>query len=190
MKPSANVNIDHAINLYKDAMQACTTEDSVELLRIIKTEGFDPNFRPNPQQWPLVMVCAYFKFSRGLKLLIEAGGDVNAVEEKAGNSALVTAATQSAVTCLRDLLNAGAKVNHVNKKGYTALMSACFQNDHSIVSHLLNHEADISLKTLDGKNALDYALEKENYSVVSLIEKFIVDSQLQQASKRSGVIKI
>ena len=94
------------------------------------------------------MVAAIEGFLECLKLLIEAGADVNEVDD-CGNSAVHYSTRCGTAECLKLLIEVGADVNLSNNEGYTALMGTAPNKTRKSVS------AGLLLKTdVNGKIAL------------------------------------
>jgi transcriptional regulator of met regulon len=74
-----------------------------------------------------------------LKVLLEAGGNVNLAESVYNNTPLSIASFNGHVNTVKILIEAGAVVNHVSTDGATSLFDACQQNHSSIVELLLHH---------------------------------------------------
>jgi ankyrin repeat protein len=94
---------------------------------------------------------------RGIKLLLDAGADVNSPAPKNGYTAILDGAA-CGFEVVDLLLKAGAKVNIKNSFGQTPLIiAACLTKDPRVLGALLDAGADPKGKDNDGMRALDYA---------------------------------
>ena len=84
------------------------------------------------------MMAAYFDYLDVLQFLLDRRIDINATEH-IGDTALILAAQQGSVRCVRELIKRGANKDHVNIKGQTALDKAKFSN-HDLVIRILMQE--------------------------------------------------
>jgi ankyrin repeat protein len=84
-----------------------------------------------------------------LKLLIDAGGNVNAKNED-GLTALMWASAKGYADIVMFLINAGADVNTESCSGWTALMSAADRGSLNVVKILVEKSADIHKTTHEG----------------------------------------
>ena len=83
-----------------------------------------------------------------MRLLIEAGADVDAASKEDGRTALIAAARRERVEALKLLLRRGARPNKADRDGYTALMEvvgARFNGDDNAVAALVDSGADVNL---------------------------------------------
>ena len=116
-----------------------------------------------------------------MKILIDAGADVNETDSQ-GNSPLIHAAKEGKnlsnlrlpsakvtqpsnyLTCLGLLLDAGADVNMANKHGRTGLLLATARGNIKSMEFLLEAGSDINWKDGNGMTALMYvARNREDY---------------------------
>jgi hypothetical protein len=142
-------------------------------------------YLPKPGVTPMMLAAARKEMDK-LKVLIDAGGNVNETDAS-GWSVLMYAANSSSsipvqmllkaganpnqssphgdtplmVSCLDgswddDLVNAGANVNAQNKDGQTALMMLAARDEVDEIRDALKAGADVSLKDKKGRTALDY----------------------------------
>ena len=88
-----------------------------------------------------------------VKLLIQAGADVNVKAEDA-STALILAATFDLDSCLDLLIQAGADVNDTNEDGTTPLTSAAFFGSTKCLQKLLTTGADVNIGGPKGRTAL------------------------------------
>ena len=88
-----------------------------------------------------------------VKLLIQAGADVN-VKTEDGSTALILAATFDLDTGLDLLIQTGADVNDANKDGSTPLTSAAFFGSTKCLQMLLTTEVDVNICGPEGRHAL------------------------------------
>ena len=79
-----------------------------------------------------------------VKYLLDIGVCVNAESSSSGCIALFGAAVSGQLSCMRILLQAGARVNHTDNKGRTALFHASHEGDARAVALLLEHGAKVN----------------------------------------------
>ncbi len=93
-----------------------------EVVKALIQAGSDLNARSKEGWFPL-MCAAIGGSSKNVSTLLEAGADINAINELTGQTALMAAATSafSAPEKILLLLNAGARVDLQDKSGKTAL---------------------------------------------------------------------
>jgi ankyrin repeat protein len=77
-----------------------------------------------------LMIAAGAGSAQAVKLLIERGADLSAVEPKRGQNALMWAAAEGHSDAVEVLIKAGADVNVTSKGGFNALVFAATKNDH------------------------------------------------------------
>lgn len=111
--------------------------------------------------------------SNNIKLLLEAGADINASSDKNKRTALHYAAiTQHGQVEEKNftgyLLSKGAEANALDNKGRTPLIWAVKVRNRAAAKLLVNHGADITIKDTFGKSARDYLHEKEKASEYGL----------------------
>jgi uncharacterized protein len=89
-----------------------------------------------------------------LKLLLNAGAEVNAADNN-GNTALMRGASRGySSDVMKLLIDRGADMNRKNKQGRTALMLGVSNCDVGFVELLLEKGADVNAKSPDGRTAL------------------------------------
>ncbi len=85
-----------------------------------------------------------------LRLLIEAGADAGLMTSPYDGTALIAAAHLGHVAVVRELIAAGAPLDHVNNLGWTALIEAIVLGDGgaahtAVVRDLIEAGADLNL---------------------------------------------
>jgi ankyrin repeat protein len=80
-----------------------------------------------------------------LKMVIEAGADVNIKNEK-GETALMHAAWRGSTNAAKILIDAGANINACSDEGQTALIYASGYGHSAIVQMLIDIGADVNHK--------------------------------------------
>ena len=88
-----------------------------------------------------------------VKLLIDAGADVNKANEK-GETPLYWAAANGRTECVKLLIDAGADVNKADKDGRTPLILAAYYGHAECVKLLINAGADVNMANEDGLTPL------------------------------------
>jgi ankyrin repeat protein len=127
-----------------------------------------------------------------LKLLIEAGSNINATDNY-GNTALFSAIFFNDADAAKLLINAGININHQNRGirinrqnsgRTTALIEAVQHGNADITKQLLDAGADINIKDSQDKTAVDYAHEGGQFTLEHVIQgKFEIQKILEQYKK-------
>jgi len=106
-----------------------------------------------------------------LKLLINEGGDVNAVSVN-GFTPLIVAAAAGSVDQVKLLLDAGAKVDQMHSEGVTALMYAAASGHLEVVKLLISKGADVHIRHSNGGTALmetGASLSENNHEIIEYL---------------------
>ena len=112
-----------------------------------------------------------------LRLLIDAGADVNAAVDRSKSFPVGLAAGSGSLSKVQYLLNAGANVNCVAPKGYTVLINVMYSLCKSpmlvpMVELLVGHGAQIDCATNYGESPLGVASFQGRFDVV----KYLLDA--------------
>ena len=111
-----------------------------------------------------------------VQLAIRAGADAGLVTSPYDGTALIASAHLGHVAIVRELINAGAPLDHVNNLGWTALIEAIVLGDGgfdhiSIVGDLIAAGADVNLADGRSTSPLTLARQRGYTAIVTLLEK-------------------
>ncbi|WP_353930655.1 ankyrin repeat domain-containing protein [Okeanomitos corallinicola TIOX110] len=149
-------------------MKAISKNDISQVQKLIQA-GANVNELDSNQDAPLV-IAAYKGYHQIVKLLLEAGADVTAVDPGMKATALHAAAYAGRTEAAKLLIEYNIDINKQGPyNGYTALHDAIWQNNIDIVKLLLQANADLSILSQDGKTPLDFAKSKNYQEIVTLI---------------------
>ncbi|KAI1452157.1 hypothetical protein F4805DRAFT_448633 [Annulohypoxylon moriforme] len=158
-------------------------ESTVELL--LKKFGADPN-ATGEEYGNALTAAAYDGTINIIRLLLEAGADVNASE----GWAIQTAAAEGHYDVVLELLNHGADVNafttNQNFESGTALQGACEFGKTEIVSLLLEHGADPNLGGGPDRPPIAAAAMRAEEEIVELLVKAKADLDVISQTDPSG----
>ena len=127
--------------------------------RVMKSTGADVNTLNQALTYSSVKGAA-----TGIDTLIEAGADVNNVNDKNGETILIIASRLGYDKAVELLIRKGADVNSVDKEGNTALILSARQESHVIVCEctqnqelgLINHFRCVALLLRAGAHINKY----------------------------------
>ena len=107
---------------------------------------------------------------RCMKLLIEEGASVNAVDNELGNTPLHWAVDYDGnLDCVQFLLHSGADVNIQDAYGRTVLMNASRLDSDTIVKEFIDAGADVNTHNHDGHTALIIAAAQGSFDCVKTL---------------------
>lgn len=158
------------------ALMKAINKNDLPLVQKLIQEGVNVNELDANRDAPLV-IAAYKGYNQIVKLLLEQGADVTAVDPGMKATALHAAAYAGRTEAAKLLIEYKIDINKQGPyNGYTALHDAIWQNNIDIVKLLLEANADLSIRSQDGKTPLDFAKSRNYEQIVTLIE-----NKLQQS---------
>ncbi len=101
-----------------------------------------------------------------VKILIEAGANINVKHPRDGRTALVNAAKKGYVDIAKYLLNKGADSNSAGNDGWAAINMAAYYGFNEILHLLIQQDADINHGNKDGWTPLMSAADKKHATTV------------------------
>ena len=104
-----------------------------------------------------------------MRVLVEAGADVDLRRRKNGWSALMSALHADRTAAAISLLEWGANPSAADDSGYSALMMAAGRGRQLLVRDLLYRGADPTAELFLGFTALDYAIGYGHADIVRLL---------------------
>jgi ankyrin repeat protein len=125
-----------------------------------------------------LMFAAQQGYTEIVRVLIEAGANLNLPRKRYGLTALMLAASEARADVLQTLVAAGADVNAKNDDGSTALMIAAHKGHLMVVQILLGAGADVNLQDKDEDSALKLAAQEGHSSVVKALLELVQTPRL------------
>lgn len=153
--------------------------------------GFNPNFKTPTGYTPLMLAAARGE-SYVVGLLIDAGADVNALDNRTGNSPLHFAAQGGSEQVAQALIGAGAHLNLQNpSQGHTPLIDAIIYKQPAVVVALLQAGANTEVRNNWGFGAADFlkvvAEQQVEQGRVTRIRTAFEARKTQDADKRASM---
>ncbi len=141
-------------------MDAVNHNDAAAVKKLI-AQGVNVSELDANQDAPLV-IAAYKGYTDIVKLLLEAGADVTAVDPGMKATALHAAAYAGRAEAAKLLIAYHIDIDKQGPyNGYTALHDAIWQSNVETVEVLLNAGANLNLKSNSGQTPLDFAKAKK-----------------------------
>ena len=150
-------------------MKAIEKNDAAAVQKLIAQGANVDELEPNGDA-PLVM-AAYLGHNEIVRMLLEAGADVKAVDPGMKATALHAASYAGRTEAAKLLVQHGIEIDKQGPyNGYTALHDAIWQNNVDVARVLIDAGANLTLKSNDGKTPLDFARSKHANEIVKMIE--------------------
>ena len=146
----------------------------VDAIRALIAAGADPGLFDN-QRYDAVTIVAVSDDVPALKALLASGASAKLTTSRYDGTALIAAAHLGHDGIVRELIVAGAPLDHVNNLGWTALIEAVILGDGGkrhveTVRALLVAGADRNLADRQGVTPLQHARSRGYAAMVALLE--------------------
>lgn len=153
------------------ALMNAVQKNDIATVRKLIAQGVNVSELDENQDAPLIM-AAYKGHTEIVKLLLEAGADVTAVDPGMKATALHAAAYAGHADAARLLIEYHIDIDKQGPyNGYTALHDAIWQNNVETAEVLIRAGADLSLESHSGQTPLEFAKSKSHSRIVTLIEQ-------------------
>jgi ankyrin repeat protein len=152
------------------ALMKAVDRNEIDAVRKLIAQGANVDeLEPNGDA-PLVM-AAYLGHNEIVRLLLEAGADVKAVDPGMKATALHAAAYAGRTEAARLLVQHHIEIDKQGPvNGYTALHDAIWQNNVGVAQILIDAGANLNLKSHSGETPLDFAKSRHATQIVAMIE--------------------
>lgn len=151
-------------------MDAVEKNDPDQVRHLLE-QGTDANELDAGGNAPLVM-AAYLGHAEIVRMLLEGGADVGAVDPDMKATALHAASYAGRTEAAKLLI-----AHHIDidcqgpRNGYTALHDAIWQGNEETARVLIEAGADLTLVNHEGQTPLAFARTRKQGAIVSLIER-------------------
>lgn len=172
----AGVAVDGTDSIGRTALTAASYRARHEVTGLLVAAGADVNFQDASRQSAYLIATSEIGPDDGLELLrltLAHGADLAALDGYNGTG-LIRAAHRGYVEIVRELLQTGIEVDHVNRLGWTALLDAIILGNggpaHTeIVRQLLDAGADPNLADNLGVTPLAHAQTQGHEEIAQLL---------------------
>ena len=146
-----------------------------DAMRALVAAGADPNALEN-DRYDIVTIAAVDNDLPTLKVALEIGGSARNVTSRYDGTALIAASHLGHVEVVRELIRAGAPLDHVNNLGWTAVIESIVLGDggarHTATLKLLvDAGANVHIADRNGASPLSLARGRGYASMVALLEQ-------------------
>lgn len=153
-------------------MKAVQHNDPATVKRLI-AEGVNVSELDANGDAPLVM-AAYKGYTEVVRLLLEAGADVTAVDPGMKATALHAAAYAGRTEAAKLLIEHGIDIDKQGpNNGYTALHDAIWQNNVETAKVLIEAGANLALKSHGGETPVQFAKSNGRKEITAAIERHL-----------------
>ena len=139
-------------------------------LRALLESGEDVNKKEPKLGRTALHFAAYFDIPVTLKILIEAGADMN-TQDREGITPLYLAAQEGNPMIVMELIKAGADVNLARDDGTTPLHMAARYGYEGCAAVLIHAGADVHRRTNTGTTPIKLAIDNEHEKIAKLLRQ-------------------
>ena len=145
-----------------------------DAMRALVAAGVDPNALEN-DRYDIVTITAVANDLPTLKAALELGGSAKNVTSRYDGTALIAAAHLGHVEIVRELIRAGAPLDHVNNLGWTALIESIVlgdggKNHTDTLRALVDAGANVNIPDGSGSTPLRLARNRGYQEMVAILE--------------------
>ncbi len=151
----------------QDAINAISS-GQYTILQDFLRQGNNPDGLYGQSQIPLLHYAVSLGKADAVKIILEAGADIEKVFERETPLMIAVLFNQKAIVNL--LLKYNAAINGHNNEGETAFILAAKENNVEIMKLLYEKGADINKKDYDGKTAIDYAYKMQHIEAYNFLK--------------------
>ena len=149
-------------------------KSNIPALRALVAAGADPNALEN-DRYDIVTIASVANDLPTLKAALDIGCKATNITSRYDGTALIAAAHLGHAEVVRELIRAGAPLDHVNNLGWTAVIEAIVLGDggpnhQSTLKHLIDAKADLNLADRNGTRPLGLARGRGYTAMVKMLE--------------------
>ncbi len=146
----------------------------IPAMRALVAAGADPNALEN-DRYDIVTIASVANDLPTLKAALEIGCKATNITSRYDGTALIAAAHLGHAEVVRELIRAGAPLNHVNNLHWTAVIEAIVLGDgganhQATLKHLIDAKADLNLADRNGTRPLGLARGRGYAAMVKMLE--------------------
>jgi len=176
--------IDSKDGSQSEALTTAIRSGNKEIVEILIRAGAPLN-PPSTVLWPPLSDAAFAKQFEIMKLLLQSGAKVDALDHRGATLLVSTGFFDPNVTTI--LLESGADPNSRDREGATALMRASGYGLKQSVKILIDHHADVNLKDSKGRTALMHAAAGRLSSAIPLLLENGADPNIRDNEGQSAL---
>ena len=152
LQMGADPNAQNALHM--TALMSAANSGHADCVSALLSAGADPNIQDSAGLTALMLAANFVGNYPAVKLLVDAGANVNLVAKNSA-TALLIAAQKGCLPCLYVLVKAGADVNVFDaERHFSPLLFAATRGDTDAAMILVDAGADVNASSIDGLTPL------------------------------------
>ena len=183
-----SAGVDHSFT--QDFVDAVSLGNARDLRRLLALSGLPENMDALFKEKTALTICANRNYIDCLRLLIDAGADMDAANES-GTTPLMCAAVFGHFECAETLVKAGANIDLQNERGSSALAISVIMREIDVFKLLIKANANVLLRNDSNKTVLDYDFSNfDNKEFEDIIkQKRLAVNKSKQRKQQSSIRK-
>ena len=181
------INVDHTGCMGRTPLMHAVTKGYAPGVKLLLKTGASVNAQPNST---VLAQAATLPSDHCVRLLLEAGADVNTRDDHAKRTALMAAVVNDREECVKTLLAAGAVVNMSDSEEQTALYKAAERHHSNCVDMLIKAGSDVNVKGQSGNTPLLAAVRvtHEKHKLLTKSEERKHDPEVRNVKKCAALL--
>ena len=171
---SAGAAVDGRDAYRRTPLHVAAYKANIAAMRALVAAGANPNALEN-DRYDIVTIAAVANDLPTLKAALEIGCKAANITSRYDGTALIAAAHLGHAEVVRELIRAGAPLDHVNNLGWTAVIEAIVLGDgganhQATLKHLIEARADLNIADRNGARPLALARSRRYAAMVRMLE--------------------